>query len=215
MLWANLNGEKIMATPRAKAWCPGCGSQVIAKCGEIVIWHWAHESREECDPWHECESAWHLGWKRMFPPEQCEVVMGPHRADIVDKGGMVIELQHSAISPAEIRERELFYRPGMLWIIDASPFQERLYFPDHARFPRAKWTWDRPRESMLAMLKSVYFDFPDGRFLHVSKLHPTMASEWLRSPSGAFWGLWVNKAEFIRKIGGNPDAGQGLARSVS
>src|SRR6516162_2253408 len=128
MLYANVNGEKIRATPRAKAWCPGCGSQVIAKCGEILIWHWAHEVNAECDPWHECESAWHLGWKDLFPPDQCEVVMGPHRADIVDKGGMVIELQHSSLSLAKVRERESFYRPGMIWIIHADEFLDRLQF---------------------------------------------------------------------------------------
>lgn len=107
-----------------KAKCSGCGDDVIAKCGEIKIWHWAHVNKE-CDSWYEPESAWHIGWKSLAPPDNQEVVIGPHRADIRTSKGTVIELQHSPISPEEIREREQFYG-DMIWIFDASAFSVRM-----------------------------------------------------------------------------------------
>ena len=44
-----------------------------------------------------------------------------HRADVLAADGCVVELQHSAISPEDIRKRETFYRehaPGIVWIFD-------------------------------------------------------------------------------------------------
>jgi hypothetical protein len=119
MLWANRHGRKIQAFPGVTATCPACGGEVVPKCGEIVEWHWAHKARD-CDSWGEPESQWHLGWKARFPAEWQEVVMGPHRADVRTPRG-VIEFQKSAISAAEIREREQFYGK-MIWVVDASGF---------------------------------------------------------------------------------------------
>jgi len=45
MEFANLNNQRTKATKGAKdALCPCCNKPVIAKCGEIKIWHWAHVS---------------------------------------------------------------------------------------------------------------------------------------------------------------------------
>jgi len=63
---------------------------------------------------------WHLGWQAAVPAERREVVMGAHRADIVTVSGGVIEIQHSAISPTVIAEREEFYGDRMAWIFDAT-----------------------------------------------------------------------------------------------
>jgi hypothetical protein len=46
--------------------------------------------------------------------------MGPHRADVVTASGGVVELQHSAISPEVITEREEFYGERMAWVFDAT-----------------------------------------------------------------------------------------------
>jgi hypothetical protein len=117
--WAESQGNRVEATPNQKASCPCCGGEVLAKCGEVVTWHWAHKSRD-CDPWSEPESEWHREWKSLFPREMQEVVIGPHRADVLSPRG-VIELQHSSISAAEIRKREQFYEK-MVWVIDAQNF---------------------------------------------------------------------------------------------
>lgn len=136
MLWANQNGEKIQAWPGLRATCPACGGDVVPKCGEIVEWHWAHKARD-CDSWGEPESQWHLGWKARFPADWQEVVMGPHRADVRTPRG-VIEFQKSAISAAEIREREQFYGK-MIWVVDASGFNLERHLDWHRkRFAKIK-----------------------------------------------------------------------------
>jgi len=75
MIWAIKNSEKIKAQPKQKALCPICNEELIAKCGKIKIWHWAHKSGTDCDDWYEPESAWHLNWKNLFPKKQQEVII--------------------------------------------------------------------------------------------------------------------------------------------
>ena len=100
--------------------CPQCAAEFIPHMGEIKQWHFQHKSAVSCDTWNRGESDWHLEWKRKFPDYCCEVVMGPHRADVRTLDGIVIEFQNSPISPEEIRERETFYgRDRMIWIFNA------------------------------------------------------------------------------------------------
>ena len=87
---------------------------------EINVWHWTHHAGADCDPWSESMTEWHLGWQRAVPPERREVVMGPHRADIVTASGGVVEIQHSPVSPDVIAAREAFYGDQMAWIFDAT-----------------------------------------------------------------------------------------------
>jgi|TARA_R100000093_G_scaffold71463_3_gene47304 hypothetical protein len=114
--------------------CPGCGGEVLGKCGEINIHHWAHLSGEDCDPWSEPEGEWHLAWKNMFPKEWQEQYIKStfgsekHRADIKIPGGPVIELQSSSISNEEIKKREKFYNKfsnGIIWIVNGEEFTSR------------------------------------------------------------------------------------------
>lgn len=127
MLYAKLqDGEKGPPTNKGqRAICPHCEDEVLAKCGQIVRPHWSHKADRECDPWGEPEGEWHRGWKELVLPNQCEVTMKRteggldlhHRADIVGDWGVVIELQHSAISPETIQARESFYG-HMVWVFD-------------------------------------------------------------------------------------------------
>ena len=116
---ALVDGERRLPFPKGRGECPTCGSRVIAKCGKIKTHHWAHESREECDPWSENIGPWHLGWQKLVDDEHVEVTIGQHRADIVGNAGVVIELQHSFISPDDITAREQFY-DEMIWLFDAT-----------------------------------------------------------------------------------------------
>lgn len=96
---------------------------MIAKCGRVKVWHWSHKGRPPCDPWWESETEWHRSWKSKFPIERQEhVAFDPatgekHIADVKTPRGLVIEFQHSPISPEEIRTREAFYEE-MIWIVD-------------------------------------------------------------------------------------------------
>ena len=124
MLWALTDGEKQLAQPKARGLCPVCGGEVIAKCGKIVSWHWAHK-KCDCDPWYEPESEWHIQWKQQFPKEWQEVVIGNHRADVKTPSG-VIELQNSSLTSSEIEEREVFYG-RMIWVVNAEKFKNNLF----------------------------------------------------------------------------------------
>lgn len=109
--------------------CPACLAPVIAKCGDQVIWHWAHAAGvESCDPWAESEGEWHLGWKLEAQELGCalEVTLRRgdewHRADIVRPDKVVIEVQHSPLGVGEALDREGFYRRhgGLIWLFDAN-----------------------------------------------------------------------------------------------
>ena len=95
---------------------------MIAKCGDLRIWHWAHRGVRVCDSWWESETEWHRAWKNEFPLHWQEVIhTAPngekHVADVKTKGGTVIECQHSFLTAEERVSREAFYRK-MVWIVD-------------------------------------------------------------------------------------------------
>jgi Competence protein len=124
MLIALRNNQRIIPTATGqRANCPECSTEVLSKCGEINIWHWAHVTTVNCDIWGEPEGEWHLNWKKDLPLDWVEVVMEQgeckHRADIRLPTGLVIELQHSPISVEDIHKREAFYQ-NMIWIFDLS-----------------------------------------------------------------------------------------------
>ncbi|MBK9420956.1 MAG: hypothetical protein IPN44_07870 [Flavobacteriales bacterium] len=103
---------------------------MLAKCGAIYTWHWAHEKGASCDQWSEPESEWHRSWKRPFPADWIEVVLTDngvrHIADIKTDKGVVIELQNSPIASDVVLRREAFYGERMLWVINAYPVRENL-----------------------------------------------------------------------------------------
>jgi len=124
MKFALVNDERIEASKGAKGECPSCGSELIAKCGEIVIHHWAH--KKKCsDHWWENETEWHRNWKNKFPNEWQEVIHRDesgekHIADVKTPDDWVIEFQHSAIKPEERRSRNNFYNKNsqLIWVVD-------------------------------------------------------------------------------------------------
>jgi competence protein CoiA-like protein len=155
--------EKIQAVRGLRARCPVCLEPVYPRCGSVKVHHWAHEARKDCDPWWESETEWHRGWKALVPPECREVTMGPHRADIVSPNGLVVELQHSPLSPIDIEAREKFYR-RMIWVLDAAPFASRLFLFD--RYPGSavfKIRWKSQRISWLAARRTLFLDLGEKR----------------------------------------------------
>lgn len=131
---ANNGSVRIEPTPRAHALCPVCQQRVIAHCGKIRIWHWAHQKNCQCsDQWWENETDWHRHWKEEFPENWREVVLQDeatgeiHRADVkLQNSGLVLEFQHSAIDPQEFQSRVNIYR-NMVWVADARPSQFKRF----------------------------------------------------------------------------------------
>lgn len=138
MKFALVDKNKVEATRGAKGFCPGCGSSLIAKCGDIKLHHWAHKGNRDCDPWWEHETAWHRAWKNNFPKDWQECVLRDeltserHIADVRTRHGLVIEFQHSKIEAIERMSRENFYI-NMVWVVDGT----RLKY-DYPRFLKGK-----------------------------------------------------------------------------
>lgn len=127
MKFALVNGIKQTPEPKKLGICPFCNAEVISKCGNIKIWHWAHKGKLECDPWWENETEWHRNWKTHFPTEWQEVIQTAedgqkHIADVKTDQGWVIEFQHSYLRPEERKARNEFYKK-LVWVIDGKRLQ--------------------------------------------------------------------------------------------
>lgn len=122
MKFANLEGLRQEPRTGLRAACPSCGGAVIAKCGDQRVWHWAHKGSRTCDHWWEPETKWHRQWKSEFPVAWQEIIQTAdsgekHIADVKTDSGIVIEFQHSFLSPDERLARENFYKK-MVWVVD-------------------------------------------------------------------------------------------------
>lgn len=121
--FAIVDGVVVEPSPGVQGICKSCGLPTISKCGRYKLWHWAHKSRLHCDPWWEAETEWHRDWKNRFPKEWHETVLfdvtsgEKHIADVKTSKGLVLEFQHSVITPEELRSREQFYG-DLVWIVD-------------------------------------------------------------------------------------------------
>ena len=82
MKFALVNGQRQEARPNLSGKCPNpnCDRPMVAKCGEVKIWHWAHQGSRPCgDPGWENETEWHLKWKGGI--SRCLGSKFVHRAD--------------------------------------------------------------------------------------------------------------------------------------
>ena len=98
LIWAD------EANKQTDYFCPVCSGKLILRAGEVNAHHFAHEAGACPDHWHYDMSDWHKTMQEQFPIECREVVMKHngeiHRADVF-KDGVVVEFQHSPITPQE------------------------------------------------------------------------------------------------------------------
>ncbi|HEU5087968.1 MAG TPA: competence protein CoiA family protein [Roseiflexaceae bacterium] len=198
MLYARTpDNEPIEPAPGLRALCPDCHEPVLAKCGAINVWHWAHERGDDCDTWSEAESKWHRAWKAHWPMRLVEVSMQRdgvrHRADIVGRAGVVLELQHSSITPVEIAAREAFYG-RMVWVFDARDVWDGDRFLPRNRGSHITFRWKQPRKHIAACKQMVVLDFGFDRLFHLKQLY-------IGPPTGG-WGYSLDRNDFIRRLGG-------------
>jgi hypothetical protein len=121
MQLAVLGDERIEPTRTGqRAVCPGCGEEVLSKCGEILAWHWAHIGGADCVA-SEGMTQWHKDWQDLTPKTWQEIIGRDidgavvHRADIRLPSGLIVEIQRSPISVADIESREDYWR-RVAWI---------------------------------------------------------------------------------------------------
>tara|TARA_R110000868_G_scaffold400516_1_gene675100 strand:+ start:101 stop:877 length:777 start_codon:yes stop_codon:yes gene_type:complete len=178
MKFALVDNQKTKATKGAKGFCPSCGSELIAKCGEVKLHHWAHKGVRNCDPWWENETQWHRSWKSHFSKEWQEVVHKAdngekHIADVKTEHGWVLEFQHSYLNPEERRSRDAFY-PKLVWVVDGlrrkrdkKQFQNILEDSTviHSQPVIRKVNWPKECRILTEWLTSpnlVFFDFQES-----------------------------------------------------
>jgi competence protein CoiA len=222
-------GPHVAATPSAAGSCPLCGRPVLARCGQVNAWHWAHQTGGDCDVWSEPTTDWHRAYQRVVPPERCEVRYGQHRADLVSPDGLVLELQHSSISAADIAAREAHY-DRMMWLFDARKAygEQRLTLRRGNNDSYVTFRWKQARRSVLSCSRPVMLDLGTGLVLLTRKLYagPPFAGwgqlldlvavwQWLRTgaaPKALTWQQYDQRilAETIDRvstfIGADPTA---------
>ena len=147
--------------------------------------HWAHESRRNCDPWWENETAWHRDWKSHFS-EECREVSHTahdgevHRADIKTPTGIVIEVQHSTMTDKERESRESFYG-NLIWIVDGRDFRDRFHLgwmlpkPNVDSFEDIVW-FHQPRDAIQRFQSSTDKVSPFWRISEERKRYPRLTS---------------------------------------
>jgi hypothetical protein len=178
MKFAIVEGQRLEAQRDLAGKCPDCGSALIAKCGEVRDWHWAHLRARDCDRWSEPETPWHRAWKNQFPASWQEISHRSergevHRADVKTDRGVVLEFQHSFLRRNEQESRETFY-PKMLWIVDGQrrKLDRRQFFAaldagtiinDGPRIVLIRWKEGALLRDWGASRAPVYFDFGESK----------------------------------------------------
>lgn len=172
MKYSLIDGKRSEPEPKLIGKCPSCGSAMIARCGEIKVWHWAHKGKRSCDVWWENETEWHREWKNRFPESWQETVLKDkstgekHIADIHTDDGFVIEFQYSHIKLEEQKARENFYR-RMVWVLSGARRKT-----DYKRFLKGT------EDFIATKQRGIYFvAFPDECF----------PSSWINSPVPVFF----------------------------
>lgn len=115
MKFGRLNGERVKPEPHLKGVrCPKCDTELVAKCGKIRAFHWAHKNKLQCDDWMEDDNKWRDRWLNEFEDDWQESLIDrggvSHFADIETDKNTIILLHQSRLTPEIIREREDFYR---------------------------------------------------------------------------------------------------------
>ncbi len=214
MLFASINGEKVEARPRTVGICPLCDQTVISKCGEINVWHWAHQKDESCDSWYEPETEWHKNWKLSFGRDNCEVIISKegrkHVADVYTQSGVVIELQNSSIQRAIVRQRKRNYDERKSWVLNGEAFKNNFEIYraridedeewvkygriDNSSKKKMRFRWSHYRKTWCDVQRHVFIDFGDEDLFWVKAGMGTKGGE----------GVYVSKQAFIKKYGGDP-----------
>jgi competence CoiA-like predicted nuclease len=63
MQFALVEGQRARADKNLVGTCLLCREPVIAKCGTMRVWHWAHRGKRTCDAWWEPKTEWHQRWQ--------------------------------------------------------------------------------------------------------------------------------------------------------
>jgi hypothetical protein len=196
------NGVRIKATKHSKGFCDMCGKLLIPKCGEIYDHYWAHKTGENCDSWSEHESDWHKNWKNLvdeqFQERPIEKNGVKHRADICLVSGIVVELQHSTLSPKIRCERETFYE-RMIWIIHLPNakiekirycYEKNIFADYYVKIKNInEWIYRPPHSS------PIFLDLDDDYIFHITEF---ANNDSPKTRTRFLYGNFIERKKFIR-----------------
>jgi competence CoiA-like predicted nuclease len=200
MIFALKAKKRVRANPILKeVFCPYCGGEVIAKCGKIKIWHFAHKQDWACDDWKGKESDWHLEWKSNFDGPFQEVIVKKenkrHTADI-KTSNMVVEFQNSSISSEDISKREEFYGE-MIWVMNGDTLCKNMELTPKGEIVTFRWKW--PHKSWKGNTKTIYIDMGYRDLKHillcVGKIYWDNKNGKVRG-----WGKIITKEKLLGRI---------------
>lgn len=158
-------GNAIEATPGARTTCHACGRTLIARCGEIYVNHWAHESGSSCDDWTEPDTDWHLEWKQALPKEWVDQVVerdGSRRfVDALLPDGTGVLFRRRRPSPEETRKREAFFgAENVIWVFDTRDAKSRFVgVKERDKSNEFEFRWRHARKSVAYPEGYIYLDF--------------------------------------------------------
>ena len=179
--------DLIRPNPEARALCPSCKKTVIAKCGDKMSWHWAHEVDGNCEK--KNKGAWHARMQSMFDVKYCEVPFsynGESRRADVSYHDTVIEFQDSHITQDEITARDSFYKKlgkQTIWIIRAETSKKKPMITI-GEPPRAfnsidikMFRWDSPPMSKLPDTDTLLLYLADDTIFRLDHWRQTTVQE--------------------------------------
>lgn len=150
------NNKHQRPTKGVKGFCPVCGEEVLAKCGNIKAHYWSHLANSKC-VYKGNKGEWHLSWQNEFPDDWQEVLLiNPENgeknlADVRSPKGFILEFQHSHIKEEEKTAREQFYK-NMCWVVDGLNWIKiRSYFENRYK--------DKAEENIVEKFQIDRYDY--------------------------------------------------------
>ena len=169
-----------------KFFCPGCHSPVRLKNGTIMVSHFAHISRKECQYYQENESAEHLNLKaKLYQALASSQTVRVEKhieafdqiADLLVGRRLALEVQCSPLPLSRLKERTVSYHKHgyhvlwllghKLWLKDRLTRLQRqfLYFSQTIGF----YAWELDEQKSLLRLKYMIHEDIKGKVYYLDK----------------------------------------------
>ena len=128
------SGERVLATKNTEATCPHCKINLISKCGNIKVHHWAHKDAKDC-PYAGGMTKWHYDWlinfdNRLSEGWKIEYFFDSIRFDAYNPAKkQAIEFQRIIDLDYMANKINICQNTGikLLWVINHQIFQKFIY----------------------------------------------------------------------------------------
>lgn len=188
-LVAIVDGRPAKATQtgqRAICLDPNCAAEMVARVGDYVVPHWAHQAGQSCLLDDRGEQGWHMLWRTLFvhAGARTEVPYDGHRADVVLADGRVVEVQTAFLPTDDIVSRESIYG-DMAWVYRLYSADAHIVSDNGTTLQIAHAT----RTALIVHQRPVFWQLPDDRIVRIRAI----SNNGDRSDTGApVWNFWCD-----------------------